>query len=126
PVFATALSKRVAEWIRTTDPISEIVNTPKPGAAMGERLAKDAAVKRVGVLELDTLPAGLYDEIVGAAPALELADATAAFAGRRSRRHSLNASPYAPRSPTREIGSDARTLFPKIPRLRKATSGSPA
>src|SRR3569623_379026 len=31
PVFATALSKRVSEWIRTTDPLSEIVNTPKPG-----------------------------------------------------------------------------------------------
>jgi Xaa-Pro aminopeptidase len=30
PVFATALSKRVSEWIRTTDPLSEIVNTPKP------------------------------------------------------------------------------------------------
>ena len=33
PVFATALSKRVANWIRTTDTLSEIVNTPKPGAA---------------------------------------------------------------------------------------------
>ena len=40
PVFATALSKRVSEWIRTTDPLSEIVNTPKPGTLMGERLAK--------------------------------------------------------------------------------------
>src|SRR4029078_10944663 len=48
PVFATALSKRVSEWIRTTDPLSEIVNTPKPGALMGERLAKDTGVKRVG------------------------------------------------------------------------------
>ena len=26
PVFATALSKRVSEWIRTTDPMREIVN----------------------------------------------------------------------------------------------------
>ncbi len=24
--------QRVSEWIRTTDPLSEIVNTPKPGA----------------------------------------------------------------------------------------------
>ena len=51
PVFATALSKRVANWIRTTDSLSEIVNTPKPGAAVGKRIA-DAGCKRVGVLEL--------------------------------------------------------------------------
>src|SRR6185312_2959575 len=83
PVFATALSKRVSEWIRTTDPLSEIVNTPKPGALMGERLAKDNAVKRVGVLEYDTLPAGLADDMATAAPATEWADGTALFTGLR-------------------------------------------
>ena len=45
PVFATALSKRVSEWIRTTDPVSEILNTPKPGSALGALLAKDSADK---------------------------------------------------------------------------------
>lgn len=83
PVFATALSKRVSEWIRTTDPLSEIVNTPKPGALMGERLAKDGSVKRVGVLEYDTLPAGLADDMAAAAPAVEWTDGTALFAGLR-------------------------------------------
>jgi hypothetical protein len=82
PVFATALSKRVSEWIRTTDPVSEIVNTPKPGALMGERLAKDKA-KRVGVLEYDTLPAGLAEDMAKAAPDAEWADGTALFAGLR-------------------------------------------
>jgi hypothetical protein len=82
PVFATALSKRVANWIRTTDSLSEIVNTPKPGAAVGKRMA-DAGCKRVGVLELDALPAGLDGEIVGAAPGLELADLSGVFAGVR-------------------------------------------
>ena len=52
PVFATALSKRVANWIRTTDPLSEIVNTPKPGTPVGQRLAA-AGRKRVGVLDYD-------------------------------------------------------------------------
>ena len=83
PVFATALSKRVSEWIRTTDPLSEIVNTPKPGALMGERLAKDAAVKRVGVLEYDTLPAGLADDMATAATRVEWTDGTALFTGLR-------------------------------------------
>ena len=84
PVFATALSKRVASWIRTTDTLSEIVNTPKPGAAVGKRIA-DAGCKRVGVLDYDALPAGLFDEIAGAAPAVELADITPVFAETRRR-----------------------------------------
>jgi hypothetical protein len=82
PVFATALSKRVSEWIRTTDPLSEIVNTPRPGTTLGQRLATSRA-KRVGVLEFDTLPAGLTDELAAAAPATEWCDATALFAEMR-------------------------------------------
>jgi hypothetical protein len=84
PVFATALSKRVANWISSTNPVSEIVNTPKPGGAVGRRLAADGC-RRVGVLELDRLPGGLYDEIVGAAPAIELIDGSAGFASLRQR-----------------------------------------
>jgi hypothetical protein len=84
PVFATALSKRVAGWISSTNPLSEIVNSPKPGAAVGARLAADGCA-RVGVLELDRLPGGLYDEIVGAAAAVELVDGSAGFALLRRR-----------------------------------------
>jgi Creatinase/Prolidase N-terminal domain len=84
PIFVTALSKRVANWISSTNPLSEIVNTPKPGAALGARLAADGC-RRVGVLELDRLPGGLYDEIVGAAPSVELTDGSAAFASLRRR-----------------------------------------
>jgi hypothetical protein len=83
PMFATALSKRVSEWIRTTDPISEIANTPKPGALIGERLSRDPLIRRVGVLEFDTLPAGLADDLAAAAPAVEWVDGSALFAGLR-------------------------------------------
>src|SRR6202035_762021 len=82
PVFATALSKRVANWIAATNPLSEIVNTGKPGAALGRRLAADGS-RRVGVLELDGLPGGLNDEILDAAPAVELIDGSAGFASLR-------------------------------------------
>jgi hypothetical protein len=82
PVFATALSKRVSEWIRTTDPVSEIANTPRPGSLIGERMAK-AGVKHAGVLEFDALPAGLADELAEAAPRVEWTDGTALFAGLR-------------------------------------------
>lgn len=83
PMFATALSKRVSEWIRTTDPVSEIVNTPKPGTALGERIKSDPLIRRVGVLEYDTLPAGLADDLAAAAPAVEWIDGTALFMGLR-------------------------------------------
>src|SRR5437588_4935615 len=58
PVFATALSKRVASWIRSVSPVGEIVNAPRPGAILGERVAADASMKRIGILELDAFPAG--------------------------------------------------------------------
>ena len=81
-VLATALSKRVSDWVRATSRIDNIVNTPKPGAAIGARLAA-AGAQRVGVLELDALPAGLYDDIAATAPAARLADASALFAAER-------------------------------------------
>ena len=71
PVLATALSKRVADWIRSTSWLDEIINTPKPGTAIGQRLAA-AGAKRVGVLELDGFPAGFYDDLTAAAPSAEL------------------------------------------------------
>src|SRR5882672_3056005 len=70
PVLATALSKRVADWIRSTSWLDEIINTPKPGTAIGQRLAA-AGCKRVGVLEFDGFPAGFYDDLTAAAPAAE-------------------------------------------------------
>ena len=48
PMLATALSKRVADWIRTTAWLDEIVNTPKPGTAIGQRLAWLQACRRAG------------------------------------------------------------------------------
>src|SRR5262249_57647540 len=60
----------------------EIVNTARHGTAVGQRLAVLGA-KRVGVLELDALPAGLYDDIVAAAPGAPLIEANAAFAASR-------------------------------------------
>lgn len=82
-MFATAMTNRVADWIRSTNPVSEVVSTPKPGALIGEALAKDASVKRVGVLELDALPSELSDHMAAAAPTVEWVDASALFASLR-------------------------------------------
>jgi hypothetical protein len=82
PLLATALSKRVSEWIRATGEMGEIINTPKPGAAIAERLAA-AGCKRVGILELDALPSVHYDEIVAAVPAVDFVEGGATFGAAR-------------------------------------------
>jgi Xaa-Pro aminopeptidase len=82
PILATALSKRVSDWIRATSQVDEIINTPRPGAAIGQRVAANCA-KRVGVLELDALPSGLYDDVTAAAPGAEMIDATVLFTAER-------------------------------------------
>ena len=79
PILATALSKRVSEWIRSTSWLEEIINSPKPGMAIGERLKADGC-RRIGVLELDALPAGSYDDLGGAVPGVEFIDASKLFA----------------------------------------------
>lgn len=82
PVFATALSKRVAEWISSVMPVGAVTTTPKPPALIGEHIAASGA-KRIGVLELDDFPAGHARVILAGAPGVELVDATPAFARAR-------------------------------------------
>lgn len=82
PLFSTALSKRVGNWIRSVNPTAEIAHSPKPGRLVGERLSS-AGCRRVGVLELDKLPAGLAEEIASATN-VDLVDGTAVFAGVRA------------------------------------------
>ena len=83
PIFATALSKRVAEWIGAVMPVGAVTTTPKPPALIGEALARDGA-RRIGVLELEDFPAGHAQTILATAPGVELVDATAAFARARA------------------------------------------
>jgi hypothetical protein len=61
------------------------VSTPRPGKLLGERLAGDAAVKRVGVLELDAMPSELAGDLAAAASAVEWIDGSAPFASVRRR-----------------------------------------
>ena len=78
PLFATALSKRVGNWIAATNPTSEIVHSPKPGALIGARLSV-IGLKKIGVVELDRMPSGLIQEVMNTC-STELVDATDVFA----------------------------------------------
>lgn len=79
PVFATALSKRVAEWIGTVMAVGEVEPTPAPGVLIGKRLAV-AGARRIGVIELDDLPAKQATALMQNAPDAQLVDASALFA----------------------------------------------
>src|SRR3981189_291060 len=57
--FATALSNRVADWIRSTNPVSDVISTPRPGVLLGERLALAQPGNGPGMLPLDALPSEL-------------------------------------------------------------------
>jgi hypothetical protein len=82
PIFATTLSKRVGEWIQTVKPVGDLVTSPTPAKVLGEILAEKKA-RHVSILELDAFPSGLYQELVGAAPEVEIVDGTKVFAGAR-------------------------------------------
>ena len=82
-IFATALSKRVADWIESVMPAGRVVTTPKPSVLIGNELAK-AGAKRIGVLELDDFPAGDAQAILQAVPDAMLVDATSAYAAARA------------------------------------------
>jgi len=84
PVFATALSKRVSEWIRSVMPIGSIENTPQPAAAIRRKLA-EGNVGRAGVLELDLLPAAQAAALAGDNNVIALEDATDLFRAVRLR-----------------------------------------
>jgi hypothetical protein len=78
PVFATALSKRVGEWIRSVMPVGTIENTPQPAAVIRRKLT-EAGVAKFGVLELDLLPSAQAAALAGNDNAIALEDASALF-----------------------------------------------
>ena len=84
PVFATALSKRVAEWIGTVMAVGEVEPTPQPGVVIGRKLAR-WGVRKAGVLELDDLPAIQATALMENAPDTQFIDAAELFAPIRAK-----------------------------------------
>ena len=80
PVFATTLSNRVASWVRSVKPIGDLVHHPRPGAALAQRLS---GAHKVGVVELDDLPSGIYDDLADGLAEAAIIDASAVFGAAR-------------------------------------------
>jgi hypothetical protein len=71
-VLVVSMSKRVINWVIATSYVGEVASGPRIGIEAGKRAA--ALGKRVGVAELDELPAGIAADLV--ALGLSLVDAT--------------------------------------------------
>ncbi|MBM3608648.1 MAG: hypothetical protein FJX29_09400 [Alphaproteobacteria bacterium] len=80
--FATALSKRVAEWIETVMPLGVVIPTPKPGEAIGKFIAAQG-YNRVGIVDFNDLPAPQANGLMQAQN-VTFDDATALFDACRS------------------------------------------
>jgi Xaa-Pro aminopeptidase len=85
PVLVAALSNRVKPWIERVSRLGEVVHTPRIGLEAGKLIATAAAKANVGVVELDTLSAGIVAELREGGPGLALRDASQTFARVRGR-----------------------------------------
>jgi hypothetical protein len=77
PYLVVALTKRVATWIAATSKVASVISTPRFGQEAGRMIAA-AGGSSVGVADLDSLPAGILDELRGTG--VTVTDATALFA----------------------------------------------
>lgn len=85
PYLVAALSFRVKSWIERVSRIGEVLHNPRVGLKAAQQIAsikKDAAV---GVVDFDSLPAGIADDLRKGGPDLTLSDAGALFAKLRGK-----------------------------------------
>lgn len=83
PLLCTMLSKRMEGWIQSVMPGASVATSATPGKVAGQKL-NEAGARRIGILELDDFPAGLYADLTAALPGAEFSDATAIFASART------------------------------------------
>ncbi len=84
PILVVALTYRVKTWIERVSRVAEVIHTPRIGLEAGRRIAATKANAAVGVVELDTLSAGIADGLREGGPRIALADASELFARQRA------------------------------------------
>ena len=80
--LAVALSNRMKNWIESTSAVDAILCGPRTGQLAASAL-KQAAPKRIGIVELDQLPAGIARDLKDGLGAAELIDVTVLAAALR-------------------------------------------
>jgi hypothetical protein len=85
PFLVAALSFRVKSWIERVSRIGEVLHTPRIGLKAAQQIATTNPTASVGVVDFDTLPAGIAGDLREGAPTLALRDASTWFAALRAK-----------------------------------------
>ena len=84
PYLVVALSNRVKGWIEHTSRVADVIHTPRIGLEAARLIAASKTDAAVGVVDFDTLSAGIADDLTEGGPRLVLWDASNLFARLRS------------------------------------------
>jgi hypothetical protein len=84
PVLVVALTFRVKPWIERTSRVAEVVFTPRIGIETARLIAAKKSDAAVGVVDFDSLSAGIADDLREAGPRLAFSDASELFAALRA------------------------------------------
>jgi hypothetical protein len=85
PLLVAALTYRVKSWIERTSRLADVLHTPRIGLEAARAIAARKADARVGVPDLDALPAGICEDLRAGGPGLDVRDASTLFARLRMR-----------------------------------------
>jgi hypothetical protein len=80
PVLVVALTFRVKPWIERTSRVAEVVFTPRIGIETARLIAAKKPDAAVGVVDFDSLSAGIADDLREGGPRLAFSDASERFA----------------------------------------------
>jgi hypothetical protein len=83
PVLVVALTFRVKPWIERTSRVGEVVHTPRIGTEAAKLISSAKPDATVGVVEYDSVPIGIAEDLREAAPRLVFTDATNLFSAVR-------------------------------------------
>ncbi|MGB6535342.1 MAG: aminopeptidase P family N-terminal domain-containing protein [Xanthobacteraceae bacterium] len=84
PYLVAALSFRVKTWIERTSRIGKVLHHPRIGLKAAQEIAAARRDAAVGIVDFDSLPAGIADDLREDGPDLALSDASALFATLRA------------------------------------------
>lgn len=85
PYLVAALTFRVKTWIERVSRIGEVLHNPRVGLKAAQQIAATQKNAAVGVVDFQGLPTGIADDLRQGGPELTLSDASALFAGLRSK-----------------------------------------
>ena len=74
PLLVAALTYRVKSWIERTSRLADVLHTPRIGLEAARAIAARKADARVGIPDLDALPAGICEDLRAGGPGLDLRD----------------------------------------------------